>query len=371
MKAEYSIRKAKRQGKKDGRNWKWKFWPFVKEPKPVVPEDNHPTICPYEKEIKEGVERDISVVCEEWENKDRGLKENYCVALREYEEAEKMLEKETREANEARARFLEASTKLRMMGRPNLSHGWMLFWLIFLGLCEFPLNGLVFSLFGVGKIETYIIAAALCAIIPWLAHMVGVRLKQAEKTKTDMITIVSILLVVLLLFIAIAIMRADYLAESLKEYGGGLKPSTAAMLFIIINMGIFSGAVGISYNGSHPHEDDYKNALYEYKAALKNLTKEAREAKQAARYFDIKLRQLNRAETYRKQTFMKLKMLAETKARTYEWMAQAYRTENARERGKTIKCFNMKILSVDMPNTFDHLDWSCPDTANLSERKPN
>jgi len=98
--------------------------------------------------------------------------------------------------------------------------------------------------------------------------------------------IVSIFFVVLLGFIAVAIMRADYLADSLKEYGSGLKPSTAAFLFVIINIVIFSGATGISYSGAHRHQDDYKNALYGYKIALKNLTKEAEEAKQAARNFD-------------------------------------------------------------------------------------
>jgi len=59
----------------------------------------------------------------------------------------------------------------------------MLFWLILLGLSEFPLNGLVFSLFGVGKIETYVIAAALCVIIPLFAHLAGEKLRQEDKKK--------------------------------------------------------------------------------------------------------------------------------------------------------------------------------------------
>lgn len=355
----YSIRKARKQGKKDGRNWKWKFWPFTKEEKKAVPEDNFTDIAPYEKEIKEGIEKDISDLAEKWEEKDKELKKRYCQALSEFNESKKRLEKETKEAEQAKSRLDSASKKLIEIGRPHISSGWKIFWLIFLGLSEFPLNGIVFSIFGAGRIETYLIAAGLCAIIPLLAHWIGKIMRQEERSNTDVFIIYGILLVVLLGFIAIAIMRADYLADVLKEMGGSITPAMAGFLFVIINMVIFTGATVVSYEGTHPRHDEYKIICKEYKEALKSFSTEAREAKVAIAIYDEKMKELQDAKTNREKTFKAFKERAVTMSQAYEWMAQAYRTENARARGKTIKCLNLPKLEVQIPESLKELDWEC------------
>jgi hypothetical protein len=366
MRAVYNIRRIKRQGRKDGLNWRWKFWPFIKETKPVTPEDNCVGIAPFERELKEGIEDDIAKIAAKWEEIDRELKQKFCQAEGEYEQAKLKLGKEKKEAIEARNKFMTASDKLVKIGKPQLSPGWKYFWLILLGLSEFPLNGIVFSIFGAGRIETYVMAASLCIVIPILAHFAGMFIRKENKKEKDKILSFVLCLIAFLAFIVIAIMRADYLAEALKEFAPNLSPKLAAFIFVVINMLIFVGATLISYEGSHPRPDEYKNIYNEYKSSLKSYAKEDKEAKQAAKEFTRINAIFQKARIKREKTFSIYKKEADEKAAWYEWAAQAYRAENARARGKIIKCFEGQIKKADIPASLkeNSLDWQCGRNEN-------
>lgn len=98
-----------------------------------------------------------------------------------------------------------------------LKPGW-LEWtvLIFLGLCEIPLNYTVFANFLLPNIETYILACLLVIAVPIIAHYTGICFRQYEETRKYVYHLAVILPFMLGLNIAVAILRSNYIYQVLE-----------------------------------------------------------------------------------------------------------------------------------------------------------
>lgn len=366
---KYSYCRVKRQAKRDGRPWKWEVWPFIKKEKNLIPEDTYKNHAPFELTLKEAAEADMAYLAEKWRQKDEKLKRKYCVALKRFNIARDSLDKESREAQEANKKYQVATEEFVRLGKPRLSPFWKYFWLFFLGLAEFPLNGVVFSIFGAGRIETYIMAASMCFAIPLFAHFTGQSIKQEIKVKKDFIILIIVLSIVFLGLIALAIIRAEYLAEMLSDLGIKISPSLAGGIFVIINLLVFSVATLISYEGSHPNQTEYNNKRSEYKRLRKELLKESSEAKRAACKYKKALENLQKAKVKREKEFEKNKEKAKKIKQACEWLQQVYRNKNAEARGReigSIQCFKLKLASPSIPDVFEMIDWECINSPKTS-----
>ena len=62
MKKKYTYRGVVNGGKKDGRNWKWKFWPFLKNDKPREPNPDQVETASFEEELFQLGENEIAPI---------------------------------------------------------------------------------------------------------------------------------------------------------------------------------------------------------------------------------------------------------------------------------------------------------------------
>jgi len=359
----YTYRKVVRRGKKDGRNWRWKLWPFIKQSKPQIPRPDQTEPASYEVEIIRAVENIISEIAESWKQLDQKLKSEYCQSLNMLENLTQIFEKEAGESQAALRDFNKAKEEYEKVEHPSLEPRWRNFWLAFIAIAEFPLNSVVFALFGAGRLDTYIMAAGLCVAIPVLAHFFGQSLRQEYKSKTDKALLISTPIIMLLILGAIAFIRSEYF-KSLETYqllGVEISAFTMTILFIIINVAIFMVAVVISYEGSHPSIRSYKNIMKRYKEALLRLQKEDREAKVAGKELVQAQGQFQRIRQKRLKKHQQYLQRANTLKEKGEWLAQSYRAANLRVRHDYPECFKTEIKSPEIPQELLVLDWDCPE----------
>ncbi len=129
--------------------------------------------------------------------------------------------------------------------------------ILFLGVGEFPLNTIVFRLFGEAEYLTYIMASTIAISIPLLGHFIGVYLKQSIPPTAGKAAIgLMIPISVGAALVAVSMMRGTYvssqaaLAASAPNEGNSL-----AYALFSLNMLVFCGAVVSSY---FAHDADEK-----------------------------------------------------------------------------------------------------------------
>ncbi len=361
-------RKVTCRGKKDGRDWKWKFWPF-KESKPKEPKSNQNFPPQFETELIRGGENLIAQEAEKWITLDRELKPKYCEALAAFQNASKRNLKESQEAEAAKGEFERAKAKYEDITLPALAPKWRNIWLFFICIGEFPLNSVVFSLFGSGRIETYIMAAVLCVIIPLAAHFFGQSLRQENKSKTDLALVIAMPVAILCILGAIAFIRAKFFEVRLSQHliGISLTPTQMTVLFIIINVAIFLVAVVVSYEGSHADRKYFNTVYARYREALKRMEKEAAEAKEAGREFVRAELALQQIRQFRQKSHEKFVQEVKTLQSSAEWLVSSYRAANMRVRSDTPPCFLVEPKIPEIPEELLRLDWECS-VSNAGEK---
>jgi hypothetical protein len=359
--------KVRRHGRKDGRPWRWKFWPF-REPKQSSPRLEQEEPAAYEEELRQAAFQEIQWLSRDWKETDKKLKPDYCQALRKLHIARERYDKESKEETAAKQEFVEASNLLRGIRPPTLEKRWRNFWLILIALAEFPLNGLVFSIFGAERYETYIMAATMCFAIPWAAHFFGSKLKQ-EIRKPIEGWLVSIVPVAVLLGIgALAYLREKFFEalQTQELLGISIDPIAGTILFIVINILVFFVAVLISYEGAHNDEESFRLAFKRFKLAWKLLNKESNEARVAAEQLETAELSYQRARHKRETQFRVYAADAKHVKEAWEWLIRCYRDANMASRNDATKpkCFLKPAPEFSLPEELTMLDWNCEDVVN-------
>lgn len=364
---KYRYSSVVRRAKKDARNWKWKLWPFVKEPKPKEPKTDQQIESQFERELNQAGEKQISYLAEEWKEKDIKLKPDYCAALKRYTIAYKTLSEEKGEMSESLKEYNIAKVIYDKFQPPSLKPGWMIFWLLTIGISEFFINSLVLQILGQGKIETYIAAFSMCVIIPLGAHFFGKSLQQISKTSTDKFWLIITPIIILLLLAGLSFLRSKYF-EGIgvnKLLGIEISSTEVTIVFIIINVALFVVAAVISHEGSHPQHKSYTQAKKRFKTALKELGMDEREVKIAARELNSAEKDLEIIKHKRAKTHEKLKEEAVTFKETAEWLISAYRAANLANREDVPECFKKEPRVPIIPDTLMDIDWYCTDENTL------
>lgn len=361
----YTRWKVRRRGKKDGRNWQWEIWPFFRKQKPAEPKIDQTMPAQFEKEIVKAGESHVAKTANAWKKLDITLKPRYCQARQALLAARESVQKERSEAEAAMAGFETAEQSFRELEMPSLDPRWRLFWLIIIGVAEFPLNGLVFSIFGAGRIETYIMASAMCLLIPLAAHFFGQALRQENKTSADKGFLLIVPPILLGVLAAVAFLRAKFFeaGQTQELMGITLSPQLATILFLIINVALFLIAIVISYEGSHPNQRQYNTRERRMKEALKRLKKESSEAEAAARKLAEADRAYHKERQHRHTNHEQLRQDAEITKETAEWLVTVYRDANIGARHEIPECFKQAPMAVSLPEPLLNLDWECEDVG--------
>jgi len=359
--AIYTVWKAKRRGRVHGRNWKWSFWPILKSPKPVLPPDDCHDVTNYERSIINAAESDMARIRENYFKRDAKLKAKYCYLKKLEKEYEEKAPKESQEAEEAKKHFEEMQNKLAELGQPTIKDWVVKLILFLLIITEFPLNALVFSIFGEGRFMTYIMAGVIGLGIPLGAHYVGKVIRQEIKSGKDIALTAIIILFVFIVIVGIAIFRADYLSYILSSYNINIKitAQTAAAIFIGINLFLFFLAVFISYLGTHKNNEEYQKLKDQVKIAFARWKKESKEDIKTIKKLSKIKTEKSKIEALRKCLVNRYYGKAVRLKEAAENLIETYRNANLEVRPSGIRppCFK-KQLTIKLPDDIQ-LDIKC------------
>jgi hypothetical protein len=128
--------------------------------------------------------------------------------------------------------------------------------ILFLGIGEFPLNTIVFRLFGEAEYLTYIMASTLAITIPLLGMFIGVHLRQSVPPRASNIVIgLFIPLSVAAALVAVSMLRNTYIFSHTAASTGvvGDQQQLAYALFAL-NALVFCGAVVSAFFAHDPDE---------------------------------------------------------------------------------------------------------------------
>jgi len=342
----YTIRRARREGKLD-----------AKRGRPLLNQTEFPQ---YVKKLMDVAEEEISHLAQDWEEKDKKLKADYCKAKFEVENAERKLQEIEEVHNENKIRYEQARNKLDQLEHvSSLTICWIVI-IILMGV-EFPFTSIIFNLFGEARIMTYIMAASVCIVIPLIAHFVGVFLKEGfQKHKYK---VVGLSVFVLLLFIGISYWRAEYLQVSEIQNILHLKLSSsmAILTFLMASVVVFVGAMLLSYS-AHPRDPvTYRNIKRRFAEALSNLRKSEASLRHAEVKHQRAVNKLMFITSLRKQSFDKqVNKIPEIRNRC-EAHIRAYIKMNLRFRpkGEYPECLKRKPVFEPLPESLVELDWDC------------
>jgi F0F1-type ATP synthase membrane subunit b/b' len=283
-----------------------------------IPAWHNPDQPPYVLELKEAAEHDIRMLVEEWHKHDRILKGKEEQAQKFRDEADQRKRKAEDELKKAEDAYRKAhdnnapppaGTDARRFGY------WLL--LAFLFIFEFPINSIVFRIFGEAEIFTYVATAAIAISLLVCAHQLGHFLREGKWDKTR-IAITAVLIAIPILVIgAVAWLRQWYLSQ-VAEGTEGAWSQGMLFAFATFNLLIFTVATVASYLVHDP-------TLFAVYRARKQLAKAQREFAKAERDYI-------RAKTDREKTLDIYRTKAKQIKDTAQLLMKVYWTENLRRR---------------------------------------
>ena len=120
-------------------------------------------------------------------------------------------------------------------------------------LAEFPLNAIAFRLFGEAEILTWVMTAGLAVMLVVCAHGLGTFLRLEQPTMAERRWVWILIAVPVLALVGIALIRARYLSMEAAVTGlNVLGPVVGSLVFLVINLLIYTGATMLSYLAHAP-----------------------------------------------------------------------------------------------------------------------
>lgn len=177
------------------------------------------------------------------------------------------LERRMRPLSEAyKARVAEAGREATIVF-PPVFH-WAL--IVFLAVGEFPLNTVVFRLFGEAEFLTYVMASTLAIIIPLIGVFIGAHLRHSIPNWVGNILIGGLTpAIVAATLYAVSLLRNTYIASQFSSQGYvATEGNQMAYALFALNALVFFGAAVASYFAHDP--DERLDALHH---SLKGLDK--------------------------------------------------------------------------------------------------
>lgn len=324
-----------------------------------IPMSDQVEHSPFEKRLALIANENIRRIAQKWDDEDRKLKGDYCSAKREYIDALKDLNEDKKEHGEALQDYEDALKKKRDSSNyPHFSNKAYWPFIIVIGLSEIPLTAFVFEILGENRLFTYLFAIALCITLPTASHMLGIVTREPFNKKS--IIIAAIVLVTFVgVIVAIAYLREKFFeaSEFQKVLGVQMDPTTVTIVFILIQLFIFSIATFASYFAHDPHPN-LKRAKKDFEDAKKRLQEESRELNEAEKRVDKAAEILVKIEALRERTFENYHSKAGEIIAIQKRMIEVYRTHNLRCRNDVPKSFDT-YPQIEIPASLQTLDVDC------------
>ncbi len=198
------------------------------------------------------------------------------------------LESRTR-ASRTRADEFAASSPSRGAG-PRIGPRVYALAVVAILVAEFPLNAIAFRLFGEAEILTWVMTASLAFTLVFCAHGLGTFLRVDQPTMAERRWIVVLVVLPVVTIVAIALIRSRYL--SLASALTGLQvlgPLVGSLVFLVINLLVYTGATMLSYLAHAP--------------SLPRLAKEAERAETELGSAQSRLREATRRARHHEEQF--------------------------------------------------------------------
>jgi hypothetical protein len=357
---KYKESSIRRKGRKDGRNHFWKFWPFKKKSKDPVPSLTQKEIAAFENVLFNFTSNDLEKISEKWSNRDQVLKPDVGNAYVTLVKAEERYRKEKSEVDAIVKDYEKAKHDYFDVPSPSFSPILATILLIFIAIGEFPLNSMVFQLFGENKTLTYVIAALICVSIPVAAHFFGMALKNVHKTLTDKFLMAGLPVLILLEIGAIALVREKFFEAMMltKVVHLNISSQQLTIIFVIINLAIFFIASFISYSSAHEDSEDFRSKKKLFLRLKKRYDKEYKEEVIANKQLEHAEKVFKRLRERRAKIFKQYQAQAEQKIKVFKGFVWCYRDSNinVRTTGGAPPCFNLEIILPEIPVALKTLD---------------
>lgn len=362
MKHIYSYRSVVRTSKRDARNWRWIFWPFLKDKnKARVPREGQTEPPAFWEELFQLGEQEIAPIVEKWKKLDTKLKPEFCDAKKEDDRADEALQKLTNEKKTSFKDYKNAKEKLNEFKPPALDKKWEFILLFVIGVSELFINRMIFQLFGENELFTNIFSIGIGVVIPLLAFWFGYLLRQLQKSTTEKALLFVIPLGAFAGLYVISVLRTAVFEGTgiVRMLKLDLSESQLTILFYIINIVFFIGATVISYFASHPQGEIYKQAKKIFRSTLKEFKEDEKEVKEAADRCEKTESRLEKITHKRAKTHQKLSAEAFTIKESAEWLMKTYKAMNLRHRPDFPECFKQEHKAPEIPESLLNLDWNC------------
>jgi len=335
---------------------------------PLIDQDEQP---PYIMQLKNVGAEEITRLAQDWKRQDEKFLAQYCMTKQETETLREYLKK-AKEDLEIASKD-EEETYEEYVKHFHFAEMW--YWIFVFGVAifEFPLNSVVFQLFGENKIFTYLTAASLAVILPFCAHFLGGFLKQGflREGRFSAHTVLTILMVVIPLTVlgGVAYLREKFFEGSGVQELLNLKmdETTVTITFFAINLLIFLVATVASYVAHDPvavkYRHDLKDARKLKKSAIKRI-------KIYEHRLEENLERQKEISATRRKRFRFVQNRAEERREAAQVLMSKYHTYNLRVRdtnGQMPKCFK-KFPPIDVPPAIEpgtdtepraELAWNC------------
>ena len=146
---------------------------------------------------------------------------------------------------------------------------------------EFPLNAIAFRLFGEAEVLTWVMTASLAVTLVLCAHGLGTFLRLEHPTIAERRWVIVLVVLPVLTLIAIALIRARYLSLESRVTGlDALGPVVGSLVFLVINLLIYTGATMLSYLAHGPRPDrtarDARGELGSARSGLRQANRNVR-----------------------------------------------------------------------------------------------
>lgn len=193
----------------------------------------------------------LESLVEIWHKADRYLKGAWAAATLRQQQAEKELAEAAEREEQTQQQHEEVHGR-RLAVVPNSSRRKLCYWALsmFLFICEFPLNAIVFQQFGVSTYETWVMTGAIALTLVACAHLLGCQLHLPVRGRP--MRLISRILLAGGPFIAIvfvAMLRSDHMQQQALSH---LNPGQLLGTNLVFNALIFWTLTYSSYTLHDP-----------------------------------------------------------------------------------------------------------------------
>ncbi len=219
-------------------------------------------------------------------------------------------------------------------------------------VAEFPLNAIAFRLFGEAEILTWVMTASLAFTLVFCAHGLGTFLRAEQPTMAERRWIVVLVVLPVLTIIAIALIRARYLSLEAEVTGlEVLGPMVGSLVFLVINLLVYTGATMLSYLAHAPRMPAAAKEAERAQTELGSAQTQLREATRRARRHE---EQLSHAGVASDEALQVARARASAVAAYHRGLMAQYCAANLRARGNPeVPAVLRELPPIEVPAVFD------------------